>query len=209
MLTHEQIWTAIDRLATRAGMSPSGLARRAGLDPTTFNKSKRVTGDGRARWPSTESLAKALAATDTGLDTFVRLMGTAEPDMPAIPLLSLTKAATPDHFDSNGHPAGDGWDRLTLPSGSIGRHLFALDINDDALSPAYREGDVVVVAPDTPIHPGDRVVVRTTDGRLAIYTLRRRSARTVELTSLGSHAGERNLAVDDVAWIARIVWVRQ
>ena len=41
MLTHAQIWSAIDRLAARAGLTASGLARRAGLDPTTFNKSKR------------------------------------------------------------------------------------------------------------------------------------------------------------------------
>ena len=47
-LTHNQIWTALDRLAARAKLSPSGLAKRSGLDPTTFNKSKRITPDGRA-----------------------------------------------------------------------------------------------------------------------------------------------------------------
>ena len=72
MLTHHQIWTALDRLAEHAGLSPSGLAKRAGLDPTTFNKSKRITNDGRERWPSTESVAKALAATNTAIDAFVR-----------------------------------------------------------------------------------------------------------------------------------------
>jgi phage repressor protein C with HTH and peptisase S24 domain len=75
MLTHGQVWGALDRLAERAGLSPSGLARRAGLDPTTFNKSKRITPDGRERWPSTESLAKALAATGSSIDTFVQLIG--------------------------------------------------------------------------------------------------------------------------------------
>ncbi len=74
MLTHAQIWSAIDRLAERAGLSASGLARRAGLDPTTFNKSKRMTAEGRARWPSTESIAKALAATGTPVDMFVALL---------------------------------------------------------------------------------------------------------------------------------------
>src|SRR6266404_3014959 len=72
-LTHSQIWTALDRLAARSKLSPSGLAKRSGLDPTTFNKSKRITPDGRARWPSTESIAKALAATGTGVDIFVQL----------------------------------------------------------------------------------------------------------------------------------------
>ncbi len=75
MLTHAQIWNAVDRLAARAGLSASGLAKRAGLDPTTFNKSKRITPDGRPRWPSTESVAKILAATGTTIDTFVGLIG--------------------------------------------------------------------------------------------------------------------------------------
>ena len=79
MLSHERIWSAIDALAARHGLSPSGLARRAGLDPTTFNKSKRNAADGRPRWPSTESLSKILDATNTGLDAFTALVGGPSP----------------------------------------------------------------------------------------------------------------------------------
>jgi phage repressor protein C with HTH and peptisase S24 domain len=88
MLTHAQIWTAIDRLAARAGLSASGLAKKAGLDPTTFNKSKRITPDGRARWPSTESVAKSLSATDTSVETFIALISEApRPITQAVPLI--------------------------------------------------------------------------------------------------------------------------
>src|SRR5262245_19436257 len=73
-LTHAQIWGALDRLAARAGLSASGLAKKAGLDPTTFNKSKRITPDGRPRWPSTESVAKSLAATGCSVEAFVSLI---------------------------------------------------------------------------------------------------------------------------------------
>jgi phage repressor protein C with HTH and peptisase S24 domain len=62
MLSHAQVWGAIDTLASRYGMTASGLARKAGLDATTFNKSKRQTPDGRQRWPSTESIAKVRPA---------------------------------------------------------------------------------------------------------------------------------------------------
>ena len=86
MLTHGQVWAALDRLAARAGLSPSGLARRAGLDPTTFNKSKRITADGRERWPSTESLAKALAATGSSMDTYVQLIGDHAREVQSVPL---------------------------------------------------------------------------------------------------------------------------
>jgi phage repressor protein C with HTH and peptisase S24 domain len=71
MLKHADVWRAIDRLAQEHGMSPSGLARKAGLDPTTFNKSKRITREGRPRWPSTESISKILAATESTLAQFV------------------------------------------------------------------------------------------------------------------------------------------
>src|SRR5918995_961560 len=70
MLSHDRIWAAIDQLAERYGMSASGLARKAGLDATSFNRSKRKGPDGRDRWPSTESVAKILAATGPGLDEF-------------------------------------------------------------------------------------------------------------------------------------------
>src|SRR3989475_2826430 len=89
MLTHAQIWNALDRLAARAGLSASGLAKKSGLDPTTFNKSKRITPDGRQRWPSTESVAKSLAATGTSVDTFVQLIeDTVRPAM-QVPLIGF------------------------------------------------------------------------------------------------------------------------
>src|SRR5438105_15524112 len=91
-LTRDQIWIALDRLAARVGLSPSGLAQRAGLDPTTFNKSKRVTSDGRERWPSTESIAKALAAADSSIDIFARLVGDEAGGGRSVPLLGLALA---------------------------------------------------------------------------------------------------------------------
>ncbi len=74
MFTHEELWSAIDNVAKRAQLTPSGLARRAGLDPTTFNKSKRFAADGRPRWPSTESLAKILEVTAMDVMTFAQLL---------------------------------------------------------------------------------------------------------------------------------------
>ena len=74
MLTHEKIWVGIDRLAKAFGYSPSGLAKQAGLDPTSFNKSKRHSPDGKPRWPSTESIAKILAVTGATMNEFIGLI---------------------------------------------------------------------------------------------------------------------------------------
>src|SRR3977135_673392 len=100
MLTHAQIWPALDRLAARAGLSASGLAKRSGLDPTTFNRSKRITPDGRARWPSTESVAQALAAPGTAVDTFGELIAdTTRAVAHAVPLIGFAEAGTGGYFD--------------------------------------------------------------------------------------------------------------
>jgi phage repressor protein C with HTH and peptisase S24 domain len=208
LLTHGQVWTALDRLAERAGMSPSGLARRAGLDPTTFNKSKRITADGRERWPSTESVAKALAATNASIETFVQLIGDGVRSVQSVPLLGFAQAGAGGYFDDSGFPAGKGWDEIALPSPND-EHAYALEISGDSMRPAYRDGDIIVVSPGTPIRRGDRVVVRTSGGEVMVKELRRRTAKTLELQSLNPAHADRVLAADDVEWIARIVWASQ
>jgi phage repressor protein C with HTH and peptisase S24 domain len=208
MLSHDQIWTALDRLAERSGLSPSGLAKRSGLDPTTFNKSKRITPDGRERWPSTESVAKALGATNSSIDSFVQLIGDSARTAQSVPLLGLAQAGAGGSFDDAGLPAGRGWDEVPLPAVSD-EHAYALEISGDQMKPAYRDGDVIVVSPSTPIRRGDRVVLKTRAGEVMIKELKRRAAKTLELQSLNPSQPDRTLAAADVAWIARIVWASQ
>src|SRR5439155_2144702 len=207
-LTHDQIWTALDRLAERAGLSPSGLAKRAGLDPTTFNKSKRITADGRERWPSTESVSKALAATNSSVATLGQLIGDGARGLQSVPLLGLAQAGSAGHFDESGFPAGRGWDEVALPQASD-EHAYALEISGDSMKPAYRDGDIIVVSPGTPIRRGDRVVLKTSDGEVMVKELKRRTTRTLELQALSPAQADRTLDADDVAWIARIVWASQ
>ena len=210
MLTHAQVWSAIDRLAARAGLSASGLAKRAGLDPTTFNKSKRITAAGRARWPSTESIAKPLAATGTSLDTFVTLIepasGSATTEQ--VPLLGFAQAGAGGFFDQGGFPAGDGWDEIAFPSLND-EHAYALEISGRSMEPAYRDGDIIVVSPAAPVRRGDRVVVRTRDGEVTAKELKRKTAKSIELKSLNAAHEDRILPLSDVLWMARIVWASQ
>jgi len=207
-LTHGQIWAALDRLAERAALSPSGLAKCAGLDPTTFNKSKRITPDGRERWPSSESIAKVLTATNASIETFVQLIGDGARGGHSVPMLGFAQASENGHFDDSGLPTGKGWDEIALPSDGD-EHVYALEISGDSMKPVYRDGDVIVVSPGTPIRRGDRVVVRTTDGEVMVKELKRRTAKALELQSLRPAQADRVLAADDVKWIARIVWARQ
>ncbi|MBN9601218.1 MAG: helix-turn-helix transcriptional regulator [Afipia sp.] len=208
MLTHAQIWNALDRLAERAGLSPSALAKRAGLDPTTFNKSKRVTSDGRERWPSTESVAKALAATGVSIDSFVQFIESSAHAVQSVPVIGFAEAGSGGYFDDGGFPVGKGWDEVGLPSVND-EHAYALEISGDSMKPTYRDGDVIVVSPGAPIRRGDRVVVKTRDGEVMVKELRRRTQKVIELQSLNPAHADRTLSTAEVEWIARIVWASQ
>ncbi|MGU9980827.1 S24 family peptidase [Phreatobacter sp. HK31-P] len=208
MFSHADIWAAIDRLAETNGLSASGLAKRAGLDATTFNKSKRVMLDGRERWPSTESVAKVLNATGTSFGEFVSLVGGSRMSTTPLPILGFAQAGAGGYFDAGGFPAGNGWDEVSFPD-IPDDSIYALEIQGDSMLPVYRDGDRIVVSPTAPIRRGDRVVVQTAEGEIMAKELKRQTNRTVELTSLNQDHGDRSFTVSEIAWMARIMWVSQ
>ena len=208
MLSHEKVWSAIDALAARHELTASGLARRSGLDPTTFNKSKRHANDGRKRWPSTESLAKVIEATGSTLDDFLDLLsGTERRDGRPIPLIGFAQAGAGGYFDDAGFPAGQGWDEVEFPTGTDG--TFALEVSGDSMEPLYRDGDVLLVSRSEQVRRGDRVVVRTLEGEVMAKVLHRRTPNTVELRSINPAHKDRVFSPDDIDWIGRIVWASQ
>lgn len=210
MLKHADIWAALDALARDHGLTASALARRAGLDPTTFNKSKRITREGKPRWPSTESVAKVLEATGASLgDLLGHIDGKARGHGAAhLPLIGFAQAGDRGYFDDAGYPVGGSWDEIPFPE--VGDpHAYALEVSGDSMEPLYRDGDRVIVSPAASVRRGDRVVVRTVDGEVMVKQLVRQTAKRIELASLNPAHQGRILASEEVAWIARILWASQ
>jgi phage repressor protein C with HTH and peptisase S24 domain len=209
MLTHGQVWAALDALAARYGLTASALARKAGLDATTFNKSKRQTPDGRLRWPSTESVAKVLDATGASLDEFMALLSARTGEMRStVPLIGLAQAGTGGFFDDAGFPTGAGWEEIAFPN-VPDENAYALEISGDSMEPLYRDGDTVIVSPGAQIRRGDRVVVKTQDGQILAKELKRQTAKTIELQSLNPEHEDLTFDMKDIDWMARIMWSSQ
>ncbi len=219
MWNHESVWGAIDAVAARHRLSPSGLAKKAGLDATAFNPSKRHGGDGRPRWPSTESIAKILAATGESLENFVALAKRPNPvrrsrkepalsAFRAIPLLGLAQAGAGGFFDDGGFPTGQGWDEIAFPA-LEDETAYALEVSGDSMQPYYRDGDVIIVSPAAKVRRGDRVVVATAEGEVMAKVLKRRTQAILELSSFNPDHADRVLATRDVAWMARSLWASQ
>ena len=210
MLSHERIWAAIDQLAERYGLSASGLARKAGLDPTSFNRSKRTSPDGRDRWPSTESVAKVLAATGASLEEFMRLVEPGGgPQRATVPLVGMTQAGAGRIFTDDGMPAGGpGLDEVEFPDVS-NEKVFAVEVSGESMLPLYRDGDILIVSTTASLRKGDRVVVRTTSGEVTAKELKRRTTKSLELRALNPEHPDRVIPMSEVAWMGRVMWARQ
>lgn len=211
MFSHKQVWAAIDTIAERYGFSASGLAKKSGLDPTSFNPSKRNGPDGRPRWPTTESVANLLEAAGASVEEFADLLSGRKGQPPRrkqIPLLGLARAGKGGYFDDSGFPVGNGWDEIDVP-GVTDNTAYALEITGDSMLPVYREGDTIIVSPGATVRKGDRVVVRTTDGQVMAKVMQRQTAKNVELASFNAAHDTRTLDMKDVDWMARIIWASQ
>jgi phage repressor protein C with HTH and peptisase S24 domain len=211
MFTHKQVWTAIDTIAERYGYSPSGLAKKSGLDPTSFNPSKRMGPDGRPRWPTMESISRVLNAAGANVDEFMDLLAARKgqaPRLKQIPMLGFAKAGKGGFFDDSGFPSGSGWEEIDVP-GVTDSAAYGLEITGDSMAPVYREGDIIVVSPSATVRKGDRVVVRTSDGQVMAKIMQRQTAKTLELASFNPAHDTKVLDMKDVDWMARIIWASQ
>ncbi len=215
MLTHEQIWRAIDRLATTFGYSPSGLAKQGGLDPTSFNKSKRIGPDGKPRWPSTESISRILNATGATMSDFISLVDDLEKNNIrqglVIPVIGFAQAGAKGFFDEEGYPKGDSWDEVRFPefNANDDDDIYALEISGDSMEPLYRKGDVLVLSPKSKTRVGDRVVIKTTAGEIMAKELVKQNNSRIEIKSINPDHKNREIPANDIIWMARVIWVSQ
>jgi len=208
MLTHRQIWSAIDRLAELNNMSTSRLAVKGGLDPTSFNKSKRITKEGRKRWPSTESVAKVLKVAKMSFEDFGAFAAKKNAHGPSVPVVGLAQAGSDGFFTDAGYPVGEGWDEVRVPGIKDG-NIYALEISGDSMSPALRHGDRVLVAPSEEVRKGDRVVLKTVEGEVMAKELTKYTKTLVEVASVNPDYENHSFKRKDIQWIARIVWASQ
>ena len=202
MLTHSQIWSAIDALAMRMNISVSGLAKKAGLDPTTFNKSKRSTNDGRERWPSTESLSKVLRATDSSLEDFVKIVAQVSHENGLLPNNGAESTSYGFSEAEQTPLSGYGLNGLS-------NNVISVDTFEDYMTPFYRAGDKLLVSKTEDISEGNRVVISLKDGRRYPCVIETVSKQDINVSSLNLDVEKKSFSISDVEWVANILWVSQ
>lgn len=203
-MQHGDIWRGIDLLAKQHGLSTSGLAKLAGLDATAFNKSKRVPKDGRPRWPSTESISRILQAVDTNFEVFAMLVAGREAvDIPLLMQSELNTLSTPLRL--YGSKTAD-LPKFVPPKVTDIENCFALQVEDDTLSPVYAQGERLIASLGANLVAGDRVIAKPLGDHVLIGTARTVSENEMEIDT---YPTRRFVDPGVLEWAARILWVSQ
>lgn len=212
-MKHEDVWYAIDTLAANYGVSTSMLAKLAGLDPTTFNKSKRIGKDGKKRWPSTESLAKVMEVTGCGMTDIVPLIEENVEIGCYVPLLDAKRLKNGYFFDGDGNLIDnegklDGLDMTSF----AGNSSFALEVSGDELRPFYYSGDVLIISSQASIRKGDKIIIKMVDGKIIARSFVKQTAQAVfisQATDTEEQNDDARLEKSEIEWFSRIMWVSQ
>ena len=212
VITHSQIWSAIDQLALHVGSSTSGLAKKAGLDPTSLNKSKRYTSKGRERWPSTESIAKILRATRTSVSEFL-LLGLAQKPasktakqletVKSIPLLEMRTFSQMSVDELSGNLNASAQYRI----GGLSDKAFAIELSHEVAGTNHTVEEIAIIEPDHAIGPNDRVIIKTKTGEIHKSILIEQFEQSTVFANGTTREELYELLATEIEWIARIAFL--
>lgn len=205
MFDHDDIWRAIDTLAKEKGYSTSGLAKQAGLDPTTFNKSKRRTANGKLRWPSTESISKILFVTGTNTEEFTSYLTgkAAKTHRFTIPHIEEKKAKKQSILSDQKELLKTEMDSIVLLPIDKDR-LLSFEITSNDFDPIYPPNTVLVVDLDEAPRKDDRVLIKTKKRQIVLGSLKRNTANCLYLNE-----DDQEIDQNDIEWFGRILWASQ
>lgn len=189
MIRPDDLWEALDALALEQGLTPSGLARAAGLDPTTFNPSRRFGAQGDMRWMALPSLLRALDCLKISPAQFMQTLegqgrGAAQGVGRRVRGLPLSRLYNAGLFDKTGHPTGGAWENVTLPCAITG-NAYAVRVDTDAMEPYLRSGSSLVVMPDIRPRQCDRVLLVQPDKKPIVGLLSEEKSQTETVSQDG------------------------
>lgn len=206
-MKYENVWNAVDNLAKKHGLSPSGLAKLAGLDATTFNKSKRIRPDGKKRWPSLDSINKLLEIFNLSFEQFYALSTDLEEnEIGSIPFIKLSQCK-PSLTEDKAQINTSHWHKISFPD--FKESLFAIEIDSDNFAPIYKNSTLLIAAHNSEIRQGDRAIIFFNDENITLKEFVRRTPSKLIVTNINPPFQEEQIAIADITLINRIVWASQ
>ena len=209
MIQHKHLWDAIDALAHVKGYSTSGLAKKAGLDSTIFNKSKRISNDGRLRWPTTQSIVKILDTAEYSMGKFATLIQNAQMHEQCLflPMVALSNIQEKCCFIDNKGQIIDSEKANFEKNTNIDGNVFIVKVDSNNYLPTYDKNDLLMVSRGSGIRKMDKIFIATKSGKNILAIVKSLTSHTVKILPIGKMLLARDeVPIQEIAWMARILW---
>ncbi len=95
--------------------------------------------------------------------------GPALGEFSAIPVVGSAQLGDNGHWSELEYPVGFGDGHITYPTRD--KNAYALRCHGDSMKPRIRDGEFVIVEPNSEPIPGDEILLKTHDGRVMVKTL--------------------------------------
>jgi phage repressor protein C with HTH and peptisase S24 domain len=202
-MKQKEIWQAIDLLAKNNGVSVSALAKKAGLDPTSFNKSKRISPLGKPRWPSMESLLKLIESVNISFQDLLNLATNKNISFSQIKIIELSELKKNEKTESIIQNTNK---KLSIAHEK--GETFAIIINEDGFSPIYKKEKSIIVIKAKKTSKGDRILIKTRDKNIYIGDLVKISALKYEIITIPSWE-IKQIGFEHIEFIGKVLWASQ
>lgn len=197
----------------RAGrdLTQRDLAEAVGVSPQAVQQWEK--GETSPRGHRLEKLGAALGVspqwithgTGAGPDDGVIVEPVPLPPLSRIPIVGTTQAGPDAHWEELGYPPGWGEEYVDMPS--YDPNSYALRVKGASMGSRIREGDAIVVSPNSEPQPGEEVVVKTLDGQVMVKELAFFRRGEIGLDSVGEGFGRILLKESEVAFIHSVVGI--
>lgn len=185
----------------------------AGLSKAEIAKRTNVTPQAVHGWLTAGTIAKdrlAQVARECGVTLEWLVSGTpSEPGQHPnlVPIVGHAMATPGEdgYFTDMGLPAGGGDGFARWPSRDPS--AYALRVKGDSMQPRIRPGELIVIEPNSPVSPGDDVLVKLTDGRRLVKQLLYRRAGNVVLGSINTAHTPVTIPQDEVEALQLVVGI--
>lgn len=109
------------------------------------------------------------------------------------PVVGTVQAGDDGFWDELQYPAGTGDGLVRYPTNDP--NGYALRVKGDSMRPRIKPGEFIIVEPNSPLIPGEEVIVTTTNGRSMVKILGPRRNGTIELHSINED--HRPITIDE------------
>jgi phage repressor protein C with HTH and peptisase S24 domain len=208
----KRLWETIKELADERHMSMSALAKKAGLDASSFNQRRRFGPDGEPRWPQFPTVLSAMKALDVNFVDFAKAVTGDADHIVRVPLMTMDEMREGVDVEAVIKEVADNpkteIDTIDFPGVLKGDRIYEVIIRGNDYEPIYRDKTRLMMNVDDRPQRDDLVLIATTR-EAAVYKLELATNKSIVAREHRLNGRKLQFTRKEVVHMHKVIWASQ